>query len=55
MSIPTFMTDEWRVSIKFPDSDVVQIIRDEMADSDEEDGDHDHDLERTDVEGCAQK
>ena len=36
MGIPTLKTDEWRVSNKFPDSDVIQIIRDEMADSEEE-------------------
>jgi hypothetical protein len=36
MGIPTFKTDEWRVSNEFPDSDVVQIIRDEMVDSGEE-------------------
>jgi len=30
--IPTFKTDEWRVSNEFPDSDIVQIIRDEMVD-----------------------
>jgi hypothetical protein len=36
MGTPTFKTDEWRVSNEFPDSDVVQIILDELADSDEE-------------------
>ena len=29
-------TDEWRVLNEIPDSDVVEIIRDEMADSGEE-------------------
>ena len=36
MGIPTFKTDEWRVSNEFPDSDVVHIIQDEMVDSGEE-------------------
>jgi hypothetical protein len=59
MGTPTFKTDKWRVSNEFLDSDVVQIIRDELADSDEEGEDQgmliEYDLERTDVEGRARK
>ena len=36
MGIPTLKTSEWRDSNEFPDSDVIQIIRDEMVDSGEE-------------------
>jgi len=59
MGIPAFKTDEWRVSNEFPDSDVVQIIRDEMVDFEEEGEDQgmmsDHDLERTEADGRSRK
>jgi len=59
MGIPAFKTDEWRVSNEFPDSDVVQIIRDEVVDFEEEGKDQclmsDHDLERTEAEGRSRK
>ena len=46
MGIPTFKTDEWRVSNEFPDSDVIQIIRDEMADSEEGEDPIEHNAEQ---------
>ena len=45
MGILTFNTDEWRVSNEFLDGDVVQVIRDEMADSEEE-GEIEHNAEQ---------
>ena len=36
MDIPPFKTDEWKVLNEITGSDVVEIIRDEMADSGEE-------------------
>ena len=33
MGVPTFKMDEWRDSNEFPDSDAIQIIRDQMVDS----------------------
>ena len=36
MGIPTLKTDEWRDFNEIPDSDVIQIIREEMVDSGEE-------------------
>ncbi|KIJ89751.1 hypothetical protein K443DRAFT_15818 [Laccaria amethystina LaAM-08-1] len=58
MGIPTFSTDEWRVSNEFPDSDVVQIIEDEMVDSEEEGEDpgiSKHNAEQDGVESQARK
>ena len=42
MGIPTIKTDEWRDANEFPDSDAIQIIRDEMVDSKEEGEDPGH-------------
>lgn len=56
MGIPVLKTEAWRVSNEFPDSDVVQVIQEEMVDSGEE-GDImiDHDVEREAVGGRSRK
>jgi hypothetical protein len=59
MGIPALDPDKWRISSDFPDSDVVHIIRDEIADSEGEDKDQSmmngQDVDQEAVGGHARK
>jgi hypothetical protein len=59
MGIPALDTDKWRISNNFPDSDVVHIIRDKIAESEGEGEDQSmmngQDIDQEAVGGHARK